>query len=291
MRERKIKSSTMAMNLRENKMDQFKPKKRGFFGRLKKQKKLIPATQPKKIAPITPPKKMIEPKQINQTQHLQQSLQKKLNHKQQPKKLQTQPQPKKIKQPQNEKWVRKESKQSLPEEKLDYQADITYEKEYSEYIVEHKENVLVHWRGPDFEHYPRSKKWYTGASIIIALIVLYALWTNSIIMAIVFALIWLVGYLQLSRPAKVIDFAVTYDGILVGDEIYDFDEIQSFWIFYEPPHTRIISLHVKGYLRPYLHIPLHQVDPVIVHTKLVEFIPEEKQEQNIVDIMERLLHM
>jgi hypothetical protein len=124
-----------------------------------------------------------------------------------------------------------------------------------------------------------------------AAIIMYAVFTDSIIMAIVFALIGLVGYLQLSRPPKVIDFAVTYDGILVGDEIFDFDDIKSFWIFYEPPHTRIISLHMKGSLRPYLHIPLHQIDPVIAHEALVEFVKEEKQEQNIIDVLERLFHM
>ncbi len=243
----------MAMNFRENKMDQFDTeKKQGFFGSSKKVQADTQQTQTVKEQPQVAT-------QSNQTQ--------------------------------NEKWVRKQQKQPLPEEKLDYQEKIEYEKEYSQYLKENEADVLVRWRGPDFEHYPHSKKWYMGVSITIALIVLYALWTDSIIMAIVFVLIWIVGYLQLSRPPKVIDFAVTYDGILVGDEIYDFDEIKSFWIFYEPPHTRIISLNVKGYLRPYLHIPLHQVDPVIVHEKLVEFIPEEKQEQNIVDILERLLHM
>ncbi len=243
----------MTMNFRENKIDQFDTKKKqGFFG---SSKKVQADTQ--QIQTVEEQPQVVT--QSNQTQH--------------------------------EKWVRKQQKQPLPEEKLDYQEKIEYEKEYSQYLKENEADVLVRWRGPDFEHYPHSKKWYTGVSITIALIVLYALWTDSIIMAIVFVLIWIVGYLQLSRPPKVIDFAVTYDGILVGDEIYDFDEIKSFWIFYEPPHTRIISLHVKGYLRPYLHIPLHQVDPVIVHEKLVEFIPEEKQEQNLVDILERLLHM
>jgi len=244
------------MNLRENKIDKFNDKK-SFFGGQKKLKELKAPKQNKK---------------------LQQSYQ-------------PQEQKKNIQDSQNEKWIRKKPKKPLSEDKLEYQETIEYIKKYSKYLRDNPKDVLVHWRGPDFEHYPRSKKWYTGVSIIIALIVFYAVWTDSIIMAIVFILIWLVGYLQLSQPQIVIDFAITYDGILVGDEIYNFDDIKSFWIFYEPPHTRIISLHMKGYLRPYLHIPLHQVDPVIVHENLIEFIPEEKQEQNLVDVVERLLHM
>ncbi|PID52571.1 MAG: hypothetical protein CR972_01285 [Candidatus Moraniibacteriota bacterium] len=243
------------MNLRENKIEKYKneEEKTKFLGVGKNRKKLTQAPKQRRIAP---------------------ALEKK-----------------KLQQQRNEKWVRKAPKKPLAKEKLDYQEHYEYEKEYSQYLQQSRENIIVNWRGPEFEHYPRSKQWYTGALIILSLIVLYAVIKGGILMAIVFALIGLVGYLILSQPQKVIDFAVTYDGILVGDEIYDFDDIQSFWIFYEPPHTRVISLHMKGYFRPYLHIPLHQVDPVDVYRALVEFIPEEKQEQNIVDIMERLFRM
>ncbi len=262
------------MNLREDKMNQTSSDNQNSFSNDKKQ--LQQPNQNKQI------KKPSQQKKIQQStsKHIVQSapLKRVLDDNVQ-------------RNAQHEKWIRKEAKQPLPAEALEYQNDYDYEKEHSQYLITNKEDVIVHWRGPDFEHYPRSKNWYLGISITIALICLYALWTDSIIMAIVFGLIWIVGYLQLSRPPKVIDFAVTYDGILVGDEMYDFDDIKSFWIFYEPPHTRIISLHVKGHLRPYLHIPLHQVDPVIVHEKLVEFIPEEKQEQNLIDILERLLHI
>lgn len=245
------------MNLRENKMDSFDTgkKKTSFFGNKKRQPKLAPAPERKKIDPVKNIKKL-EASGIGR-----------------------------------QKWMRKDPKPPLPEEQIDYQETYEYEREYSQYLEQNKENVVVHWRGPEFEHYPKDKKWYTTALIILALIILYAVFKGSVIMALVFFLIGVVGYLILSRPQKVIDFGVTYDGILVGDEIYDFDEIKSFWIFYEPPHTRVISLHMRGHLRPYLHIPLHQVDPVIVHKALTDFIPEEKQEQNMIDILERLLRM
>jgi len=261
------------MNLRENKIDKFqKPKKKGLF-------EIIKNNKPKKIKQAQPKKKLKQPQP-----------KKKLKQPQPKKKIQ-QSQQKKIEKQKNEKWTRKQPKPPLDEDKLDYQQDIEYRKEYSRYIKEQPENVLVKWRGPDFEKYSHSKRWYTWLTLAVVAIVFYAVWSNSIIMALVFVLIWIVGYLQVSRVPKVLDFAVTYDGILVGDEMYEFDKIKSFWIFYEPPHTRIISLHMQDGLRPYLHIPLHQVDPVIVHEKMVEFIPEEKQELGMVEVAERLLNL
>jgi hypothetical protein len=245
------------MNLRENKMDQFETQsKKSFFGMSKK----------------TPEIK--KPEQVSQQEHIAQATigaQGEL--------------------PQRDQWVRKEAEGPVTEEKPDYQEHYEHIEEHSQYIKDHLQDVVIHWRGPEFEHYPHDRQWYVGAALVLCAIIVYAIFTNGIIMAIVFILVGLTGYLLLSRPQKVIDFAITYDGVLIGDEMYDYDNIKSFWIFYEPPHTRVISLHLKGQVRPYLHIPLHQIDPVVIHENLSQFIPEIEQEQSIIDTIERLLRM
>lgn len=171
----------------------------------------------------------------------------------------------------------------------DFQHDIAYETDYSPYVQQFPDNVIVHWRGPEFEHYPNDKRWYLGALAMIGVIVLYAIFTDSVLMALVFILIAATGYLYFRQPQKVTDFAITYDGIVVGRNIYPFEDMESFWIIYDPPHTRVISIRVKGYFRPYLRVPLHQVDPVIVLKELSRFIPEVRQEQGWIDVFERLL--
>ncbi len=172
----------------------------------------------------------------------------------------------------------------------DFQEDIEYKTDYSPYIQQFPDNVLVRWRGPEFERYPHDMQWYLGALAVIGVIVVYAIFTDSILMAIVFILIALTGYLYFRQPQTVTDFAITYDGIVVGRNIYSFDDMESFWIIYEPPHTRMISFRVRGYFRPYLRVPLHQVDPVIVLRELARFLPEVRQEQGWIDIFERLIH-
>lgn len=248
------------MNLRENKMDQYKekPKKKFFWGpKNDSQKKLQKAPEISRIEAPEPHAALAPAPEMP---------------------------------PKN--WKRKPEKgEHKPQEKPDYQRNYHFEEEHSPYLKEHPENVLVQWRGPEFEHYPHDRQWYMGALVVLCLIIVYAIFTDSIIMAIVFVLIAFTGYLHLSRPQKVIDFAVTYDGIVAGSDLYRYDDIVSFWIFYEPPHTRIISLHMKGHFRPYLHIPLHQVDPVIIHKQMTKFLPEIRQEQNLVDTFERLLRM
>jgi hypothetical protein len=158
-------------------------------------------------------------------------------------------------------------------------------------LREHSEDTLVHWMAPEFEVYEKSGRWYLIASLIIAAIVIYAIITNSIIMAITFILIGVVGYIYLQKEPRIMDFSITHDGIIVGKEIYDFEDIKSFWIFYEPQAMKVISLHMKGRFIPYVHIPIHDQDPVQIRAALLKFIPEIKQEPTAVDFVERLLHL
>ncbi len=160
-----------------------------------------------------------------------------------------------------------------------------------DFMISEKSNILIEWQGPEYEHHPKEKKWYLVASLILSAIIIYALVNNSPIMAITFVLIGIVGYIQLEKKPRILDFKVTHDGILVGDELYDFDNIKSFWIFYQPPHTKILSLHMDAILLPYIHIPVHQIDPVKLREVLLDFIPEKKQKPTLIDTIERLLHI
>lgn len=158
-------------------------------------------------------------------------------------------------------------------------------------IRELSSNVLFHWRAPEFEVYKRSRKWYLAAVLILTAIIIFALVSNSPIMAITFILIGFVGYIHLEKNPRVLDFMVTIDGIAAGNEIYEFDTIRSFWIFYDPPYVKIISLSTKNKIFPYIHIPIHHEDPVKIRELLLKFIPEARQEPNLVDTIERMLHI
>ncbi|MFA4818023.1 MAG: hypothetical protein WC608_04870 [Parcubacteria group bacterium] len=149
--------------------------------------------------------------------------------------------------------------------------------------------ALLRWRAPEYEKYERGRKWYLYVALVLLAIIGYAVYTDSPIMAITFVLIGVVGYIFLNREPRTIDFAVTQDGIIAGREMYDFDNIKSFWIFYEPHDIKVVSLHTKSMLMPFVHIPIHDEDPVEIRRVLLEYIPEAKQDPSLVDTFERLL--
>ncbi|KKQ52225.1 MAG: hypothetical protein US70_C0010G0030 [Parcubacteria group bacterium GW2011_GWD2_38_11] len=151
--------------------------------------------------------------------------------------------------------------------------------------------ILHQWRAPEFEVYEKSARWYFVFVLFIGAMIVYALFTNSPIMAITFILLGIVGYIHLQKDPRVISFSITSKGVIADKEMYLYENIHSFWIFYDPPHTKTISLHTKASMLPLVHIPLRDQNPVKLRELLMKNIPEIKQDPGLIDAIERVLHI
>jgi hypothetical protein len=156
---------------------------------------------------------------------------------------------------------------------------------------ESRGQILHKWNAPEFEVYEKSTRWYIIGGIFILLMVFYALYTNGPIMAITFILLGFVGYIHLQKDPRVITFAITSKGVIADKELYLYENINSFWIFYENHHRKTISLHTKASMLPFVHIPLSDQDPVHLRALLLQSIPEIKQDPSLIDAIERVLHI
>ncbi|MEK7598679.1 MAG: hypothetical protein AAB487_03000 [Patescibacteria group bacterium] len=149
--------------------------------------------------------------------------------------------------------------------------------------------ILTRWRSLEFEPREHDRKWLAYAALVIIAIVGYAVYTNSPVVSILFILIGAIGYIYLNKKPRVLDFAITDTGVIADKEIYQFENIHSFWIFYAPPQEKVLSLHTKSYLMPFVHIPIGDESPVKIREMLLKYIPEIKQNPSFADMLERLL--
>jgi len=154
-----------------------------------------------------------------------------------------------------------------------------------------QQRALLSWRGLEFEVYEKDKRWYAYVSLILIAIIVYPVYTNSLIMAMVFILIGIIFYIQLHKEPKIIDFAITTDGIIAGNEIFEFDQLKSFWIFYAPPQKKYVSFHTTCRLVPFIHIMIDEHDPVELRSILIKYIPEVKQEPGMADVLEKFVRI
>ena len=154
---------------------------------------------------------------------------------------------------------------------------------------EYYDTYFLKWNAPEHEPYTVGKRFYFFATIFLSILVIYALVTDSPIMAITFILIGMVGYLYLKKEPRMITFSITQKGIIAENQFYEFDSIESFWIFYDPPYEKMLSLRSKHTFTPYIHIPIGNEKPAKIREILIDFIPEKKQEHTIVDAVEKIL--
>ncbi len=180
-----------------------------------------------------------------------------------------------------------------PSEKVDQHEeqspDLT--ENYHQETAFNQEKKLHQWEAPEFEVYEKSTRWFLLAGLFLLAIITYAMYTNGPIMAITFILVGIVGYIHLQKEPRLVTFSITNSGIIADKDLYLFENIHSFWIFYDPAHTKLISLHTKASVFPYVHIPLGDEDPVHIRELILAFVPEIKQEPGIVDTIEKVLHI
>ncbi len=146
------------------------------------------------------------------------------------------------------------------------------------------------WQAPEYEYFQKHPKWYWVMGGILFAIIIYALITNAILMAITFILIGMLGYVYAEREPRIIQVEINPDGIRVDNYFYDYDDIRSFWFFYEVEENfKILSLHSKKTFLPHIHIPIGDANPIKIRETLLNYLPEIKQELTILDRLERII--
>jgi len=103
-------------------------------------------------------------------------------------------------------------------------------------------------------------------------------------MAITFILIGMLGYIYAEREPRLIQMEISPDGVIVDKIMYEYDDLKSFWIFYETEaNFKVLSLHSKKTFLPHIHIPVGEANPILIREVLLNYLPEIRQEMTIID--------
>lgn len=159
----------------------------------------------------------------------------------------------------------------------------------SEAFPELGDEILAEWEAWEYEHIPKDRKWFIAGGIVALGLLLFAIITGNFFFAVFVLLASLVVGLYALRPPAVVRCAITPDGVQIGRRIFDFDQLKSFWIFYEVSGIKEVSLESKKTVMPHIRMPLGAMDPTEVRYILITYLPEVRQEESSADIIARIL--
>jgi hypothetical protein len=147
----------------------------------------------------------------------------------------------------------------------------------------------VEWSAPEFKQHSKNKSWFMVIGLIAAGLFFWALLTKNILFALLIGLSYFsITAFALKKPRD-IRLSITPRGIKIDKTLYSFDNLKSFWIFYEPPEVKELSLRSKKVIMPYIKIPLSEQNPVKVRKILIKYLPERKHKESLIDNLARSL--
>ncbi|PLX28464.1 hypothetical protein C0581_02165 [Candidatus Parcubacteria bacterium] len=150
-------------------------------------------------------------------------------------------------------------------------------------------DILHEWSVPEYDQHTRNRAWYILMTIIGVGFVVYALFTDNFLFALVIILFAIIVFLQTHQEPIVIPFKITELGIMVNNRFYSYSELDEFYIIYNPPEVKTLFIETVSTTKPRLRIPFMDEDPNEVRATLKEFLDEdfEKEEEPFSDMLAR----
>lgn len=154
---------------------------------------------------------------------------------------------------------------------------------------EERKKGSIEWSAPEFEYYRKNRSWFATVGVIAAGLFIWAVFSKNLIFAFLIILsCFSVIAFALKRP-NYLNLAITPKGIKINKTLYAFDNLRSFWIFYQPPLVRELSVRSQKTIMPYIKIPLGEQNPVEIRRFLLKYLPEKKHKESLIDNLARQL--
>lgn len=128
------------------------------------------------------------------------------------------------------------------------------------------------WRATEHRHIERGHDWYWALGIIAVSSALTAIIFGNVLFALLLIVAATTFALIAMRPPASIDFALSEDGLSIGDEFYPYDEMRTFWI--EDGEHPLLLIDTPRFMTPDLAVPLDDADVASIHRVFAERVLE-----------------
>ena len=138
----------------------------------------------------------------------------------------------------------------------------------------------IKWSFREYEKYERSRGWYLLAAIIGGFILIYSVLTANFLFALIIIMIGIILIINHHHDPSQIQFEINKQGIKLGKKEYKYNELENFWIIYQPPEIKTLYFNFKSTLKPRLSIPLTDENPVHIKAFLRQHLEEDIEQEN-----------
>ena len=147
----------------------------------------------------------------------------------------------------------------------------------------------ISWEAPSFYYNPQKRYLSLVTMALMAGAVALLIFKYDTLTSIFLILASLVLLLYGKQKPTISKITVNQSGILIGDIMYYYKDLKSFWIEYNPGGPKELSLESAKWYMPYVKVMLNEQNPVEVRSLVINFVPEKEHENSLVDYIGRRL--
>ena len=151
------------------------------------------------------------------------------------------------------------------------------------------EIINIQWQAPEFEKYEKGPLWFIILGAIALIVFTVSLLAKNFIFSFLIVLIVFAVFIYALKEPRIIKFIINGEGLYINEKLIPYQDLDSFWIFYQPPKIKELSIKSKKWSSSLIKIPLAEQDLVAIRRALIKFIPEKKQEESLVDNLTKSL--
>lgn len=155
--------------------------------------------------------------------------------------------------------------------------------------VKKNTDALIEWEAPEYNHSVKSNEWYWIMAAVALIFIIIGVWMqNFLFIIIIFLSVFSIALFSARHP-NLIHFALTSRGLKIDKRIFPYEDLESFWMHYNPPHQKEVGIISKKLFMPRIVVPTGDTDPNKIREQLVKFVAEEPHTESIAESISRFI--
>jgi hypothetical protein len=146
-------------------------------------------------------------------------------------------------------------------------------------IMAEEEQVILSWRAPEFQHYPKNTAWYITLFLLMTLIIFFFILQKDIFGAICIFIFGVFVFIFSRQRPRIVAVNLTTAGVAIDETFIPYKSIKHFWVVYNE-HHRTLNLETTAYLNRTLIVQFPEddsIDPRLIRDVLVQAVPEHEE--------------
>ena len=139
---------------------------------------------------------------------------------------------------------------------------------------------LLTWEFWESKEQKKTTGWYTIIVLIFLGLSISALFTQNYLFLIFLILFFAILVIEWKRPAEKRKIEIFEEGVVVANKFYGWDDLETFWIIYQPPQVKKLYLNPRGAFNLEFSVPLENQDPRKVRNIFKEYVEEDLERKN-----------